>query len=232
LLHKYAPEIEILGRANNVEDAFYKISSLNPNLVFLDIQMPKEDGFSLLKKFESINFEIIFITSHNQYAINAIKFNALDYILKPIAIEEFKITITKATDAIFKKNYSNPQVINLINHIEKQHNDLKIAVHKGDKVKMIAVEEIISIDAEGRYSNLTMINKEKHTIAKYLKDIEMYLINDQRFLRISKSTIINVCFIKEYSKNSPYFIELTNGYLYEIPRRKRTEILKKLKAIK
>jgi DNA-binding LytR/AlgR family response regulator len=77
-----------------------------------------------------------------------------------------------------------------------------------------------------------MINKEKHTIAKYLKDIEMYLINDQRFLRISKSTIINVCFIKEYSKNSPYFIELTNGYLYEIPRRKRTEILKKLKAIK
>jgi two-component system, LytTR family, response regulator len=231
MLNKYAPEIEIVGRANNVEEAFVKIETLQPNLVFLDIQMPEQNGFSLLKKFENISFEVVFITSHNQYAINAIKFNALDYVLKPIDIEELKSTSLKAIEAVRKKNNTKQQIINLINHIEKQHDNLKIAVHKGDKVLMISVDQIIAVEAEGRYSNFTMIHNEKHTIAKNLKDIELYLYGNLNFIRISKSIIINVNFIKEYTKYSPYNIELINGNTYEIPRRKRTEILEKIKTI-
>jgi two-component system LytT family response regulator len=229
LLKNYAGDFEIVGIASNVKDAYEKIILLQPNIIFLDINMPKENGFELLKKIEKINFEIVFITSHNQYAINAIKFNALDYILKPIAIDEFKETINKARQSIQQKNNNYAQIVNLINVLEKDQNDLKIAVHNNNKVKMISINEIITICSEGRYSILSMKNNENHTVARHLKDFEFYLSNNINFIRINKSVLININFIKEYSKNIPWIIELTNGLTYEVPRRKRAEIHEKIK---
>ena len=229
LLKKYTHLIEIIGYATNSVDAFNAIQNLKPDLVFLDIQMPKTNGFELLKKFDSIFFEIIFITSYNQYAINAIRCNALDYLLKPVDIDELDEAIKNALVKVYSKNSNEEQLINLIEYLDPNKNTNKIVVHKGDHVKLIPIDEIIFIEADGRYCQLIMKSNEKHVITRTLKEIEDYFSSTSSFIRINKSIIINTLFLIEYSKKTPLCIKLTNDYIFEIPRRKRTEILEKLK---
>src|SRR5690606_33018855 len=129
LLHQYYPQIELLGMASNVEEAHKLILKTNPQLDFLDIQMPKANGFNLLTKFNPVKFEIIFVTSYDQYAINAIKFNALDYILKPVEVDDLKESIYRAVAKIEKKIENSLQIINLLYSLDNNQNDKKITVH-------------------------------------------------------------------------------------------------------
>ena len=229
LLAKCNDVTTIIGEASNAADGYKLICDLNPDLVFLDIKMPSADGFSLLKKFDKIHFEVIFVTSYNKYAINAIKFNALDYILKPVETEDLKMAIAKASERINQKISSSLQIVSLIEYLNFESKNKKIPVHKNDKVKMIPIESIIYIEANGRYCTITLENFEEYTIPKYLKEFENFFNPYPFFIRINKSIIINVHFIKEYSKNNPCRIEMINNVEFEIPRRKKTEILEKLK---
>lgn len=230
LLHQYYPQIKLLGIASNVEEAHKLILKTNPQLVFLDIQMPKANGFNLLTKFNPVKFEVIFVTSYDQYAINAIKFNALDYILKPVEVDDLKESIYRAVAKIEKKIENSLQIINLLYSLDNNQNDKKITVHVAEKVKVLNAKEIIYIEADGRYCKLFMNDKQSYVTAKLLKDFEDYLGETSSFIRISKSLLINSFFIKSYSKGDPFFIELSNEVIFEIPRRKKTEILSKLIA--
>lgn len=229
LLKKYADKIRIVATATNANDGYDVIMRYQPDLIFLDVKMPREDGLSMLKRFNTISFEIIFITSYNQFAINAIKFNALDYLLKPVDTNELDIALQKVFEKINQKESSTSQVVNLINYLDDKNKYKKIAAHANDKVKLIAIEDIIFVEADGRYCIIHEKNEEKFIIAKNLKDVESYLKINSNFVRVSKSILINTTFIKSYSKSPPYFIEMTNGMLFEIPRRKKTEILEKIK---
>src|SRR3990167_4315882 len=142
LIESFFKEIELLGEAENVDDAFKLIHTKKPQLVFLDIQMPRQSGFNLLKKFEELPFEVIFVTSYDQYAINAIKFSALDYLLKPVEVKDLKETISRAKKSIALKTKSNVQIVNLLRNLEIDAKGKQIAVHAGEKVKLLNEKDI------------------------------------------------------------------------------------------
>ena len=229
LLESFFPEVDILGEADNVENAFTLIQLAKPQLVFLDIQMPRKSGFSLLKKYEEIPFEVIFVTSHDQYAINAIKFSALDYLLKPVEINDLRIAVNKAVKSIKAKRNSNVQIINLLHSLETDSKDRSVMVHSGDQVKLVSTNNIVYIEADGRYCNIMTNNQESYYTAKYLKDFEEYFGEQSTFVRIHKSCLLNISHIKGYSKGEPCMIEMLNGSTFEVSRRKKQEVLEKVK---
>ncbi len=222
--------IKVVDVAADVDEAFMKINAYKPQLVFLDIQMPKSNGFNLLKKFESVPFEVIFVTSYDKYAINAIKFSALDYLLKPIELSDLKIAIDKAVKTIEDKENKSALVINLLHNLETDITDRKIAIHSNDKVKMISELQITYIEGERRYSNIYTTNGETYLTAKYLQDFEEYFSENSSFIRINKSFIINARHIKHYTKGDPFIIEMIDGKAFDVARRKKTEVLEKIKS--
>ena len=230
LLKKYSHMIDLVGEAQHVEAAYELINVHNPHLVFLDIQMPKANGFSLLGKFEKVPFEVIFVTSYDKYAINAIKFSALDYLLKPVELDELDIAVNKAVQQINQKKSAQPQIINLLHSLNNGSDERKIAVHMADSVKLLEEKSIIYIEADGSYCHITINSGERFITSKYLKDFEDYFGNDSNhFVRISKSILLNIKHIERYTKGEPCIIEMSNGKSFEVSRRKKQEVLEKLK---
>lgn len=227
LLEHFSAKVEVIGEAANVEEAYRLILSEKPQLVLLDIQMPRANGFELLKKFDKVPFEVIFVTSFDKYAINAIKFSALDYLLKPVEITDLEAAILRVGESIELKANKGPQIINLLHTLEGDVKDRKIAIHSGDKVKMLSELNITFIEGDARYCHVHTNTDEVFTVAKYLKDFEEYLTPD--FVRISNSYLINTRHIKEYSKSEPFTVEMVNGKILEMSRRKRQEVLERLR---
>lgn len=228
LLNNYFPEIELTGEAESVDTAYDLIQRQRPQLVFLDIQMPKQSGFNLLKKYVEPPFEVIFVTSYDQFAINAIKFSALDYLLKPVDVKELKAAIEKAKRSIDHKTKTNVQILNLLKGLDSEK-ERKVAVHASDTVKLLNEAEIICIESDGRYCNITSVAGDQYIIAKYVKDFEAYFGSGSDLIRIHKGCMINARHIKEYSKGDPCIIEMSNGRTFEVARRKKAEILEKVK---
>lgn len=223
-------KIVVVAEASNVAEAYELILIHHPQLVFLDIQLPRVNGFKLLHKFKQVPFEVIFVTSFDNFAINAIKFNALDYLLKPVEIADLEYAIKKALRIIENKLNSSAQIINLVHSLESENESKKIAVHVNDNVKLISENAIVFLQAERRYCHLYTDTGEHFVLAKYLKDFEDYFGEFSNFIRISKSHIINTQHIKEYSKGEPFIIKMMDDTVFEVARRKKPEVLSKIKG--
>lgn len=230
LLERFFEDVEIMGEAESAAEGFELIKSVKPDVVFLDIQMPHENGFELLRKFQEIDFEIIFVTSFDKYAIDAIRFNALDYLLKPVEVKELQSAIERARKRIATKQENSAQVSNLLSSLDEP-TPQKIAVHDKDSVKLVNLSEISSITGDGSYSIIRTVGNGTYTVSKYLKDFESYFGEDSSFLRVSRSQIINLSHIKQYSKGEPCIIEMNDGTTVEVSRRKKTEVLQLLMRI-
>jgi two-component system LytT family response regulator len=213
LLALCAPDVEIRGEAANITDAYELIERTKPDMVFLDIQMPRGNGFDLIRKFHAIEFAVVFTTSFDKYAIEAIKINALDYLLKPVDTDELQAAIEKVRKQV----------------ISKENDRKKIVVHHKDRVKLINVKEVICFEADNSYTQVFTNDGQKYMPAQLLKSYEQFLENNEDFIRISRSAIVNRNYIKEYSKGEPCIVYLINGASYEISRRKKGELIGKIK---
>lgn len=229
LLAEFCPDVEVCGEAGSVEKAYDLVREKKPSLMFLDIQMPTGNGFTLLRRFQEVPFDIIFVTSYDQYAINAIRFSALDYLLKPVEVAELKGAVEKARQRAKAKSDKQPYILNLLNNLEEDKTHKKVALHTLDKVKFVSASDIAYIEADGNYSQLCLASGEKLTTSKTLKDLEELLDDSELFVRLHKSTLINVSFIQEYSKGDTCMITMKNGALFEASRRKKQEVLERLK---
>jgi two-component system LytT family response regulator len=227
LLEKFCPEVNVIGEASNVAEAYTLISTSKPDLVFLDIQMPRNNGFCLLQKFNPVPFSVIFITSYDHYAITAIKFSAIDYLLKPVETDDLKSAVTKA---ISKKKEVDHYIVNLLNNIDETIPNKKIPLHIHGNVRFINTFSITHIEADGSYSFI-YCDGEKFVSSKSLKDFEDFLAPNLRFVRINKSIIINIIFLKEYSKGDPFIITLSTGDVFESSRRRKLDVLERLKTL-
>lgn len=229
LLAKYCSYVNVIEESSNADDAFEKINKLHPQLVFLDIKMPNKSGFDLLKMFDSIDFEVIFVSAFNEYAITAFEFNALGYILKPIDYSKLLRVVDRAVYKI-NSNKQNNDLRHFIKTIEEK-NDLinKIPIHVNDKVFLINISDIISVESQGNLCQLKLLDNENYYSSKDLKLFEALLEKSGNFIRISRSVIVNIDHIKSYGKGEICDIELINGSIYEVPRRKKTEVLRKMK---
>lgn len=203
ILNENFPEIEILGLFQTVEDAKSYIENNPIDLIFLDISMPIENGFDLLAHFPVRDFQVIFVTAHEDYAIQAIRVGALDYILKPILISELRIAINKVSEIFGLINKPDPA------------NKLTLTYEGGKSI--LAFDEILYLKGFDNITTIYLIKNRKITVAKTLKHFEDILENG--FFRIHKSFIVNLNFVSKILSKATYFLELNEGTQLPVSRR-------------
>ncbi len=213
LLSEYG-DFTIIGEAADVNGAVSILHDSSTDVVFLDIKLNAEEGFDVLDQLPNRTFEIIFVTSYDNYALKAIKYAAFDYLLKPIDLDD----LNKAIDKLRTKIESKEKPVN---------NNQAIMVHTGIAVKMVPLDEIYYIIADGAYSNI-FTNNSSYSVAKTLKDIEELNPGYGKFLRINRGVIVNATYIKEYSKGQYFTITMADDKIFEVSRRKKAEVLEKL----
>jgi len=223
-LSAYCPQINVLAEAANGEEALLLIRHHDPQLIFLDIEMPRMNGFEMLNELPSKNFHIIFTTAYDQYAIKAIRYAAFDYLLKPIDIEELKTAISNITAR--EDNQTKKQVELLNQNMQQPKKQLsKLAIPTLDGLIFYDINDIIYLEANSNYTNIYLVNKIKVTASKVLKEFEELLPEDI-FFRTHHSYLINLHYIKRYIKGDGGQIELQNGTYVDVSRRKKEEFLK------
>lgn len=230
LLHRFCPEVEVCGEAEDAEAAYELVTRTYPNLVFLDIQMPSSNGFNLLRRFPELPFEVIFVTGFDQYALHAIRFSALDYLLKPVEVPDLVAAVQKAARKLLAPSNNKPQIINFLHNIEDNRKQKTIMVHVRENVVVIPVGTICIIEADNRYCSVHTIMGEHYTITRTLKEFEAFFAGDPAFLRISRDVIIHTAFVRSYSKGEHCIIEMQTGRIFEISRRKKQEVLAHLRG--
>lgn len=232
LLKENCPEIDVLDYADNVDHAFEKINNLKPQLIFLDIKMPRKSGFDLLRLFSEINFEVIFVSAYNEYAITAFEFNALGYILKPIDYVALQKTVKNAVSIIVaRRSKYNNDISQFVKTLEDKSDKInKISVHHNDKVIFLNVKDFVYIECKTEFCELNLIDRSCYTSSKELKKFENLLSEIGSFIKINKSIIINTDYIKSYTKGDICNITVHTGEVFEVSRRKKTDIISLLKT--
>ncbi|NNC85252.1 MAG: response regulator transcription factor [Bacteroidia bacterium] len=222
ILQAEVPEVKLLGFANSVKTAINLLSTNDVDLVFLDIELGDGTAFELLKSLSNIKFNIIFTTAFETYAIKAIKFNALDYLLKPIDIEELKQAVKKYQSA--SNNHIQEKLKHLLENIQ-QHKVNKIAIPTHNGFQFIEIKDIIWIKSSGNYSELQMTGKKESIVSsRSLKEYDE-LLNSNGFLRIHNSYTINLDHIEKYVKGVGGYVVLDNGEKIEVSRRKKEHLI-------
>lgn len=219
LLEENCSGIEVIGHADSVDSAFEFISKHQPDLVFLDVEMPKGSGFELLKRFEKPAFKTIFVTAHSHYAIKAIKFAAIDYLLKPVDVDELISAVenAKGTHSQIHQQYSG-----LLENLDGNRFG-KIAVPVKDGVAFIHPKDIIRLQADGSYTHIFTAN-ERYTASKNIKEYDD-LLTEINFFRAHNSHLINLDHVKHFSRVDGYFAIMSDNSSVEVSRRKKDQFL-------
>jgi two-component system LytT family response regulator len=227
LIEQNCLNVNVLGMAHSVNSAVNSIRALKPDVVFMDIEMPTGTGFDVLKATQDINYEVIFITAYEHYAIKAFKTNAIDYLLKPVIIDELINAIKKAEKQIGlagKLNYSNQIDSLVLNNIIRNK---KIAVPSQEGVLWIDIQDIIRFEAESNYTHVFIRNRKRIMIAKTLKSFEDQLQNTN-FCRVHSAHLINLDEVERYIKGDGGNVILKDESSIPISRSHKMELLSKL----
>jgi two-component system LytT family response regulator len=216
LIDNYCPDIKVIALAESAIDAKKAVRDMLPDAVFLDIDMPVLDGFDFLDSIPDRNFMVVFVTAYEEYGIRAVKANAVDYLLRPINIKELQQCANKLVNE--KKRYSQ----------NKTQASGKIFIPKGMGFEFLESDGIVRLEANGCYTIIYPHESKKITVSRTLKLFESALPKDS-FIRVHKSHIINLKYMKEYSKLDGGYIVMTDGSKVEVSRRKTTEFLIKVK---
>jgi two-component system LytT family response regulator len=226
LLQEYCPQIEITGEASSVAEAFKLINQKTPDLLFLDIEMPGGTGLDLLKSVSNQNFEVIFVTAFDRYGIQAVKFCAIDYILKPIDIFELSKAVEKAQEQIAQKQ-QNLRLKELVENIERPEHEKRIAFPLVDKIEFIPIQRIIRLEADGNYTHVFIEGNKKIMVSKILKEYGD-LLENHNFLRTHQSHLINCRKVSTYIKTDGGYIVMEDGSNVPISRQKKEEVMKRI----
>jgi two-component system LytT family response regulator len=226
MLTMFCEGIEVAAICQNVNEGLDAISQFKPDIVFLDIQMQGETGFDLLAKLKSIDFEVIFTTAHSEYAIRAIKFSAIDYLLKPIDVTELQQAVEKV------KSKQNGNIVErmqqlLQNMKSPSPENYKLALPTAEGLTFIKVNDIIYLKASGNYTEIFMREGQKHLVSRHLKEYDD-MLSEQSFFRIHHSTLINVNFIKNYVRGEGGYVIMSDSASLDVSRRKKEAFLEKI----
>lgn len=231
MLSRFFPEINSITEASSVDEAKKSIHIYQPQLIFLDIQMQGENGFDLLDKITDFNFEIIFITAHNQYAVKAFRYNALDYLMKPVDADEFRAAVVKAIKRI-NQDTKNPeeQIVSLKQQLQNpQKIPERIIIPTAEGYLIIPVQDISYCHANSNYTIFHLKHKTK-VISSYTLGHYEDLLSEHNFFRIHRSYMINLAFIKMYRKADGGTVIMNDGQEIEVSRRNKEAFMKFFKG--
>ena len=225
MLQRYFPnKFYVCSLCESIDDAVVAIETYQPDLVFLDIQMPNKNGFELFKEVKEINFEVIFTTAHSEYAIEAIKRSALDYLLKPINYIDLLGAVTRFENKSKKENQQKQFNVLLenINTGEVAHKKLAISTETG--IEFVKFNSIVYLEAQNNYTKINMLDGTTIIASKTLKSFDE-LLPSELFFRIHKSYLINMNFVKRFFKIDDFLVELTTGEKLPISYRKKNDFI-------
>jgi two-component system LytT family response regulator len=223
-IREYCPNVKVVAQTQNPEEAIRLIQQHKPDVIFLDIEMPRMSGFKMLEQIPEVDFEVIFITAYNHYAINAIRISAFDYLVKPVAIEDLQQTTERLGNFNLKKTRERADLLkhNLANPKSQEDH---IAIPTNDGLEFIQIKQIIRIESSSNYSKLILQNGQQMLVTRQLKDFEE-LLQDYRFYRVHHSHLVNLNFIAKYVRGDGGQITMRNGDIIDVSRRKKEVFLK------
>lgn len=233
MLDTFDDKVVLLGMAENAEMGKQLIANLKPDLVFLDIEMPHKNGFDLLAETQNRKFEVIFTTAYNQYAIKAFKFSAIDYLLKPVDLDELENAIDKAIERIngHRKGDNTLGIDVLLQNIKNlSSNNNKIALPTLDGLVFVSIKDIIRCESDANYTKFFILNEKPLIISKTLKEFEE-LLELHDFVRVHHSHLINILHVKRYIKGEGGIVIMVDNSEVEVSRRKKESFLEKLRLI-
>jgi two-component system, LytTR family, response regulator len=227
MLEKYCPSVEVTAEADGYRKGIEQIRKFNPDVVFLDIQMPDGSGFRLLEEFEEIDFEIIFTTAFDQFAIKAIKYSALDYLLKPIIPQDLVDAVTKAEKKRSESRRKKSLDVLVETAPPQDESSQKIILSTAEMIHVINVDDIIRCESDNYYTYFFFIDGRKLLVSKTLKENEE-LLSNHNFIRPHKSHLVNVKYIKSFIRQEGGYIIMTDGSKIPVSRRKKDKIMETL----
>ncbi|HBH50154.1 MAG TPA: DNA-binding response regulator [Bacteroidales bacterium] len=216
LIESYSPDIEVVATANNIEEGAAEIMTHNPFLVFLDVEMPGGTGFDLLNMLPHRNFEVIFITAHNRYALQAIKHSALDFLLKPYDAAEFVKTMDRVKENGHNKSVNFDVLLDNLQHTTPK----KLVVSSAKGYEYIPIENIVRIESERSYARIFLSNKRVIMVSKCLNEYQN-MLDEYTFFRIHNSHLINLNHVVKYFRTDGGYVEMTDGSNIPISRSKK-----------
>ena len=221
LIETHFREVSILVSCLDATKAYDLILLHRPDFIFLDIEMPLLNGFDLLSKFETLFFDVIFTTAYDSYALKAIKFSALDYLLKPISTEDLSAAIEKISKKLSNISMAQLQMATAIHNKQLPGT---IALPTNDGLSFAAVSDIIFCTADGSYTKMNMIDNSEILLSKTLGDVDE-LLNEYHFFRIHNSSLINLKHVKKYIRGEGGEVIMSNGQSLQVARTRKTDFL-------
>lgn len=233
MIDQFCPSVKVLGTAGNVAEAVELIGKTSPNIVFLDIEMPGGNGFTLFDEIRNPAFYTVFTTAHAEYAIKAIKFAAFDYLLKPINLTELKNAVEKVAERLRAGDHKASNTGKMAevlrsNRRDQRYDFTKIALPTSEGIEFFEVADILRCEADRAYCTFHLVNKRKVVISKSLKEYEDVL-SEANFYRIHKSNMVNIKHVQKYIRGKGGFVKLTDDSLVAVAIRKKEEFLNYLR---
>lgn len=228
LIQTYAKDVKVMAEAASLHEGLEAIKNIRPDLVFLDLEMPDHNGLELFEELDKIDFEVIITTGHQEYAVKAVRTAALDYLLKPIDVEELE----KAIERVFTKRKQKRENKNFDIFIKnfKNTSEQQIALASSEGLTFLKVNEIIYCKGDGAYTYFYINDGSKITVSKNLKEFED-LLGDKGFFRIHKSYLINLSHMKKYVRGDGGYVVLSNGDNADVSKRKKESFLKQIAKV-
>lgn len=223
-LTEFCPDVTIIATAQKPEDAIPLIRSHKPDVIFLDIEMPRMNGFRMLDEIGDYDFDIIFTTAYNHYAVDAIRVSAFDYLMKPIAIKDLQLAVERLSKQ--RQPYTRDK-LDLLKHSlhSTKSQEEKIAIPTSEGLEFIPIKSILHIESSSNYSKIFFLDGKTLLVTKLLKDFEDMLL-PYHFYRVHNSHLINLSYIKKYIRGEGGQVIMQNGDVIDVARRKKEEFLK------
>lgn len=224
LVEEFCPQLTVQDTASNVEEAVTRINAGSPDIVFMDIEMQTGTGFDVLQQVRQRNFHVIFTTAYDHYAVKAIRFSAVDYLLKPINLEELQEAVAKAIEAIQEKA-ENKKIELLIRNIQRPAGeDFSISLSTSEGIEFVQLSNILRLEANGPYTTFFMKDNTKIMVSKNLKEYEL-LLTDHGFFRVHNSHMINLKQVRKMVKTDGGYAVMNDDSMIAISPKKKEEFV-------
>ena len=223
-LIEFCPDIKVIASAQKPEEAILLIRQHNPDVIFLDIEMPRMNGFRMLDELGELDFDIIFTTAYNHYAVDAIRISAFDYLMKPIAIKDLQNAVERLVKQRQGRTKDKLDVLRQSLSSSKSQEE-KMAIPTSEGLEFIPIKTIMHIESSSNYSKLFFTDGKSLLVTRLLKDFEDMLL-PYNFYRVHNSHLINLAYIKKYIRGEGGQVIMQNGDVIDVARRKKEEFLK------
>jgi len=223
---RHCPDVKILGSYTSGKEGLAAIKSLQPNLVFLDIEMPWMNGFELLQKIEHLNFDVIFVTAYDNYAIKAFRFSAIDYLLKPI---QHQLLVSAIEKVKLKNNHNLPyeQLETLLHNMKNNTENNRVVFSTSEGLEIVEIKDIVRCQSDNNYTYIYLSSGEHIFLSKTLKEVEQ-MIQSSTFIRVHQSHLVNINFIKRFVKGDGGYLLLKDDKQVSVSKSRREQLMHRI----